>query len=139
VADAIQRHETGLDVLTSGSIPPNPAELLQSHAMHELLDKLGGTYDTIVIDTPPLLPVTDAALLAAQTDGALMIVRHSKTTRDQLRGAHERLAGVGASTMGVVFNMVPGKRGGSYGYGYGYGYAPEGGKRTKRRQTKLTA
>jgi capsular exopolysaccharide synthesis family protein len=137
VADAIQRHEPGLDVLTSGSIPPNPAELLQSHAMHELLDKLGGTYDTIVIDTPPLLPVTDAALLAAQADGALMIVRHGKTTRDQLQGAHERLAGVGASTLGVVFNMMPGKRGGSY--GYGYGYAPEDGKRTKRRQAKLTA
>jgi len=127
VADAIQRHETGLDVLTSGSIPPNPAELLQSHAMHELLDKLGGTYDTIVMDAPPLLPVTDAALLAAQTDGALMVVRHSKTTRDQLQGAHERLTGVGANTLGVVFNMVPSKRDGTY--GYGYGYAPEGGKR----------
>jgi capsular exopolysaccharide synthesis family protein len=131
VADAIQRHETGVDVLTSGPIPPNPAELLQSHAMHELLEKLGGTYDTIVIDAPPLLPVTDAALLAAQTDGALMVVRHGRTTRDQLHGAHERLAGVGASTLGVVFNMVPKKRGGTYGYGYGYGYAPEDGKHWK--------
>ncbi|MGD9961719.1 polysaccharide biosynthesis tyrosine autokinase [Nocardioides sp.] len=133
VADAIQVHETGLHVLSSGAIPPNPAELLQSQAMHELLAKLRAEYDTIVIDAPPLLPVTDAALLAEQTDGALMIVRHGHTTREQLRGAHDRLGSVGASTLGVVFNMVPKKRGGNYGYGYGYGYgyAPEAGKRRK--------
>ena len=127
IADAIQRHESGLDVLASGSIPPNPAELLQSQAMHELLGKLEGSYDAIVIDSPPLLPVTDAALLAMQTEGALMVVRHGRTTRDQLRGARERLSGVGASTLGVVFNMLPRQRGG--GYGYGYGYAPEGARR----------
>ena len=121
-AEAIQRHETGLDVLTSGHIPPNPAELLQSKAMAELLAELRGKYDTIIFDAPPLLPVTDAALLAAQTDGALLVVRHSRTTREQLHGAHERLAGVGAHPLGVIFNMVPNRRGGNYGYGYGYGY-----------------
>ncbi len=131
VTDAIQKHETGLHVLTSGTVPPNPAELLSSQAMHDLILELRSTYDTIVIDAPPLLPVTDAALLAEQTDGALVVVRHGKTTREQLHGAHERLAGVGANILGVVFNMVPGKRGGpdGYGYGYGYGYAPEGKRR----------
>lgn len=120
--EAIQHHESGLHVLTSGVIPPNPAELLQSQAMHDMVEKLRGRYDAIVFDAPPLLPVTDAALLASLTDGALMVVRHSRTTRDQLRGAHERLESVGAHTLGVVFNMVPKGRGGSYGYGYGYGY-----------------
>ncbi len=134
LADAIQKHETGLHTLTSGIIPPNPAELLQSQAMHDLLDELRGTYDAIVIDAPPLLPVTDAALLAGQTDGALLVVRHGKTTRDQLHAAHDRLAGVGANTLGVVFNMVPTKRRDGYGYGYGYGYGPEpGGRRRSGR------
>lgn len=124
--DALQRHETGMDVLTSGAIPPNPAELLQSHAMADLLTELRGRYDVIVIDAPPLLPVTDAALIAAQTDGALLVVRHGRTTKDQLHGAVERLAGVNAHALGVVFNMLPRKSGrDGYGYGYGYGYAPE--------------
>jgi capsular exopolysaccharide synthesis family protein len=124
---AIQKHDTGIHVLTSGTVPPNPAELLQSQAMATLLATARESYDVIVIDAPPLLPVTDAALLASMTDGALLIVRHSKTTRDQLRGAHDRLASVGAATLGVVLNMVPKKGGGAYGYGYGYGYgyAPE--------------
>lgn len=129
LADAIQEHETGLHALTSGTIPPNPAELLQSQAMHELLGELRGRYDAVVIDAPPLLPVTDAALLAAQTDGALLVVRHGKTTRDQLHGAHDRLAGVGANILGVVLNMVPTARRGGYGYGYGYG--PDTGKRRR--------
>jgi len=133
--DAIQRHETGLDVLASGAVPPNPAELLQSHAMAELLAELRGKYDTIILDAPPLLPVTDAALLAAQTDGALLVVRHSQTTREQLHGAHERLSGVGATPLGVIFNMVPRRRGGAnygYGYGYGYGYAPTAAGETRK-------
>ena len=141
VDDALQRHETGMDVLTSGVIPPNPAELLQSHAMADLLTELRGRYDVIVIDAPPLLPVTDAALIAAQTDGALLVVRHGRTTKDQLHGAVERLAGVNAHALGVVFNMTPRKSGrGGYGYGYGYGYAPQpadgdeqAGTRSRRR------
>jgi capsular exopolysaccharide synthesis family protein len=127
LTDAIQKHDSGVHVLSSGTVPPNPAELLQSQAMATLLASARETYDVIVIDAPPLLPVTDAALLASMTDGALLVVRHSKTTRDQLRGAHDRLASVAADTLGVVFNMVPKKGSGAYGYGYGYGYgyAPE--------------
>lgn len=126
--DAIQKHGTGVDVLTSGTVPPNPAELLQSQAMTALLETARTKYDVIIVDAPPLLPVTDAAILASMTDGALLIVRHSRTTRDQLRGAHDRLTSVDASTLGVVLNMVPKKGAGAgygSGYGYGYGYAPE--------------
>ncbi|WP_244930167.1 polysaccharide biosynthesis tyrosine autokinase [Nocardioides sp. W7] len=127
LGDALQRHEaTGLDVLGSGAIPPNPAELLQSRAMAEMLASLRGDYDHVIIDAPPLLPVTDAALLASQADGAVVVVRWGKTTRDQFGSALERLDQVGARPLGVVLNMVPSHRKSSgYGYGYGYGYAPQ--------------
>ena len=131
MADAIQQSPvSGLSVLTSGATPPNPSELLQSHAMADALAQLRKTFDVIVIDAPPLLPVTDAALLTSQADGALLVVRHGKTTKDQVRHAVERIEAVGGRTLGAVLNMVP-TRGSSdgYGYGYGYGYGPEAGRR----------
>ena len=126
--DALQDYQrTGLKVLTSGPIPPNPSELLQSHAMEKLLGDLRTDFDTVIIDAPPLLPVTDAALLAAQTDGAIVVVKHGKTTRDQLSHAIERLDNVDAATLGVVVNQTPTKRASSgYGYGYGYAHKPDG-------------
>jgi receptor protein-tyrosine kinase len=131
VVDAIQRHpSSGLDVLTSGNLPPNPAELLQSQAMSQLLKQVREEYDMVVIDAPPLLPVTDAALIAAQVDGAVVVVRQGKTSRDQLHHSMERLDAVGARALGVALNMVPAnRRRGGYGYGYGYGYGPEKGRR----------
>lgn len=131
VGDAIQKHEgSDLHVLGSGAVPPNPAELLQSKAMADLLEEVRRQYDVVVIDAPPLLPVTDAALLAAQADGAVLIARYGKTTKDQLAGAVERLAQVDAKPVGVVLNMVPAK---SRGYGYGYGYAPDDGSTSRVR------
>jgi capsular exopolysaccharide synthesis family protein len=133
--DAVQESSVeNMRVLASGAVPPNPSELLQSRAMTEIVERARKEYDVIVIDAPPLLPVTDAALLASQADGALIVVRHSKTTRDQLRHSMERLAAVDARALGLVFNMVPVRRGGTrhgYGYGYGYGYAPEPGRKRK--------
>ena len=134
VDSAIQPYrETGLDVVTSGTVPPNPAELLQSQTMQTTLDKLRGRYDLIIIDAPPLLPVTDAAVLATQADGAILVVRHGKTSREQVSEASKRLESVDAKAFGAVLNMVP-ARGDSYGYGYGYGYgyAPDKGRRKKQ-------
>lgn len=111
----------GLDVLTSGSTPPNPAELLKSNGMAALIGELRESHDVVLIDAPPLLPVTDGALLAAQADGALLVVRHGKTTADQVALAVSRLESVDAKPVGVIFNMTPAKGGD----GYGYGYAPE--------------
>lgn len=116
-------HE-GLDVLTSGSTPPNPAELLKSRGMAAVIAELRESHDVVLIDAPPLLPVTDGALLAAQADGALLVVRHGKTTTDQVSVAISRLDNVGAKPVGIILNMTPAKGGGGYGYGYGYGYAP---------------
>src|SRR5699024_8696800 len=112
----------GLTVLSSGAIPPNPSELLQTQAMSDLLADLRKQFDVILIDAPPLLPVTDAAILASQADGAVLVVRHGKTTRDQVHHSVDRLEGVGARLVGTVLNMTPNRTKSSYGYGYGYGY-----------------
>lgn len=117
---------TDLQVMACGPMPPNPSELLQSHAMEEMIAALRERFDVVILDAPPLLPVTDAALLAARADGMLAVVRHGKTTRDQLMHSLERLDAVDAKCVGVVINLVPVKKTGSgYGYGYGYGYTYE--------------
>lgn len=125
--EALQRHGvTDLDVLTSGVSPPNAAELLQSNAMHTLLEKMRATYEVVVVDSPPLLPVTDAALLAAQADGALVVLRYGRTTKDQYAQAVDRLAQVDASPVGIVMNMVPASKA-SLGYSYrSYGRTSRG-------------
>lgn len=136
--DAVQKHDASdLHVIGSGAIPPNPAELIQSKAMADFIADLRGRYDMVIIDAPPLLPVTDAALLAAHSDGALMVVRYNKTTRDQFAQAINRLTQVDAAAVGVLLNMVPTRRRpGSYGYGYGYGYAPTGQSTDKPSKTR---
>jgi capsular exopolysaccharide synthesis family protein len=137
--DAIQKHDASdLHVVGSGAIPPNPAELIQSNAMADFIAELRERYDMVVLDAPPLLPVTDAALLAAHSDGALMVVRYNKTTRDQFAQAIDRLKQVDAAAVGVLLNMVPTRRRhGGYGYGYGYGYAPvDAGTRTSKTTRK---
>ncbi len=132
---------SGVHVLASGRTPPNPAELLKSQMMASLIKQLRAEYDIVLIDAPPLLPVTDAALLAAQADGAILIVRHGKTSADHVRLAAERLTAVGAEPIGAIFNMTPPKGSGQYGYGYGYApdslpKAPDAGKSRKTKEPK---
>jgi len=136
LADAIQHHNAGgIDFLASGPIPPNPTEILQSQATRTLFARLREAYDAVVVDAPPLLPVADAAIMANDVDGAIMVVRHGKTTREQVRYATERLNHVGADLFGFVVNMTPRHNSRSYGYGDSYGYyeqiAP-----TSRRKSK---
>jgi receptor protein-tyrosine kinase len=132
--DAIQHYrDAGLDVLTAGTPPPNAAELLQSDAMEKLLDHVRSRYDVVIIDSPPLLPVTDAALLASRSDGAVVVLRHGKTTKEQWREAQSRLEQVDAATLGVVMNMVPSSESIS---GYSYGsYKPQQSTTTKTQTT----
>ncbi|HEX4190374.1 MAG TPA: polysaccharide biosynthesis tyrosine autokinase [Marmoricola sp.] len=128
--DSIQKHtDSGIYFLASGPIPPNPTEVLQSRAAQELFDRVSQMFDMVIIDGPPLLPVSDAAIMARDVDGAILVVRHGKTTKEQLRQAALRLNQVDANMLGVMVNMTP-KRGGKgsgygYGYGYAYGYGPE--------------
>jgi capsular exopolysaccharide synthesis family protein len=137
---ALQTHDsTGLTVLTAGRRPPNPSELLQSNAMQELIRELRGRFDVVLIDAPPLLPVTDAALLAAQSDGLMMVVRHGKTSRDQVHMALRRLEAVDAKCVGMVINMAP-TSGRGYGYGFGYtygGYEPDVARRGRRKKVSV--
>lgn len=109
---------TGLTLLASGSIPPNPSELLGSNAMADLMITLRKQFDMVVIDCPPLLPVTDAAVLSAVADGMLLIVRYGKTTRAQFAAAVAAVSAADARLVGTVVNMAPAKEtpGGYGGY-----------------------
>lgn len=123
---ALQQAGTpGLDVLTSGALPPNPSEILQTKAMTALVAELRHRYEVVLIDAPPLLPVTDASLLASISDGAILVVKHGSTGREQVRTATDRLQAVGARLLGTVLSMSPVRELSRYGYGYGYGYGPE--------------
>jgi len=110
-----------LVVLPSGPTPPNPSELLGSQQMQDLLKDLEGRVDLVLLDAPPLLPVTDGAILASQASGAIVVLRSGRTTREQAQRATETLRDVGAHIYGVVLNMVPASGPSGYGYGY-YGY-----------------
>nr|WP_154922034.1 polysaccharide biosynthesis tyrosine autokinase [Microbacterium testaceum] len=113
-----------LYVLPAGKTPPNPSELLGSRQMGELIEHLEKHFDVVLCDAPPLLPVTDAAILARVTSGALMIVCAGRATKHQLTGATDALNAVGAKLAGFVMSMVPTRGPDSYyaAYGYGYGY-----------------
>ncbi|MFT4211132.1 MAG: polysaccharide biosynthesis tyrosine autokinase [Microbacterium sp.] len=116
-----------LFVLPAGKIPPNPSELLGSSQMHSLIEVLENGFDVVLCDAPPLLPVTDAAVLSTSMSGAIMVVAAGRTSRHQLTGAVEALHTVGAKLAGVVMSMVPTRGPDSYyGYGYGYGYGGYG-------------
>ena len=130
--EAMQETEIpGLDVLTSGARPPNPAEIVQTGAMEQLVADLRRAYDIVLIDAPPLLPVTDATILALLSDGALLVVRHGRTGHDQVRAAVERLQTVGATLFGTVLSMSPRRAAGRF--GYGYEYATQSSRRRPRR------
>lgn len=117
----------GLTVLTAGATPPNPSELLASQAAKKLLAELRGQFDYVIVDSSPLLAVTDGTLLAANADGALLLARYGKTRRDQLTHASEALSNVGAALLGAVFTMTPTRNSSSYAGSYYYYY----GKRRK--------
>jgi non-specific protein-tyrosine kinase len=95
-----------LRLLASGPLPPNPAELLASERMVRVIDRLAVDGDLILFDSPPLGPVSDAAVLAARVDGVLMVVDSGRTRRDTARQAKEQLERVGARLLGVVLNNV---------------------------------
>jgi capsular exopolysaccharide synthesis family protein len=113
--------------LASGPLPPNPSELLGSQSMADLLHHLE-TRATLIIDAPPLLPVTDAAVITQMAGGALIVVAANRARREQLRTAEEAITGVGGRVLGLVMNMVStkGADASRYGYAYGYDYRADG-------------
>ncbi|RVU16711.1 polysaccharide biosynthesis tyrosine autokinase [Streptomyces antnestii] len=121
--DVVQQAGSRLTVLTSGAVPPNPTELLASERLGEVLRELADTYDVVIVDSAPMLPVADTIGLAQLADGVLLVVRASKTGRDQIRNAAELLNRTGVRMLGTVFSMASSFKGKAYGYGYGYGSA----------------
>ncbi|RZU34121.1 polysaccharide biosynthesis tyrosine autokinase [Blastococcus saxobsidens] len=111
-----------LSVLAAGPMPPNPSEMLGSRHMQVLLDELRERYDYVLIDAPPLLAVTDAAVLTAVSDGCLLTSRYGRTRREELQEAASSLARIDASLLGVILNRVPQSAGAARGYGYAYSY-----------------
>ncbi|HYI34696.1 MAG TPA: polysaccharide biosynthesis tyrosine autokinase [Glaciibacter sp.] len=109
LADVVQawgpRRE--LHVLPAGRIPPNPSDLLGSQAMSDLIDTVAGTYDYVLIDAPPVLPVTDAAVLSTVTSGVLLVVGAGRVKETEVRASLEALETVGATPVGIVLTMLP--------------------------------
>jgi len=99
-------NDVNLDVLTSGPVPPNPAEMLASVSMEQTLKAFGDFYDYVIIDTPPLLVATDAQILASIADATLLVVDIKKTTRRQVIESRRRLDNVGAKLLGLVMNKI---------------------------------
>lgn len=119
VDDLLQPWGTeNLYVLTSGQIPPNPSELLGSAEMKQLISRLEGAFDSIVIDAPPLLPVTDAAVLSQHVGGVVIVVGAQKLRTQDLEKSLGALAMVGSNLLGVVLNRLPSKGADSYSYTY---------------------
>lgn len=107
LSDVVQEWgASGLTVLTSGAVPPNPAELLGSPAMAGLVERLRASYDYVVIDTAPLLPVADAAVLSRLVDGAVLVVDAAGTHRDQVAESLRNMDQVDGRVLGVVLNRV---------------------------------
>lgn len=119
VKEAIQVHEpSGLHFLASGAKPPNPTEILQSRVTRDLIMELRDSYDMVVIDAPPLLPVADASVLSTIADGTILVIKHGRTTRDQMHEAISRLEQVGGRLFGIVVNMIPRRATNKYYYYY---------------------
>ncbi len=135
LVDVVQQFaKTSVYVLGSGSVPPNPSELLGSAAMAKTLRDLESRFDAVIIDAPPLLPVTDAAILSTIVGGTVVVVGAGMVNRDHLAKALQSLEAVNGRVLGLVVNMLPTSGAGSYAY-YRTGYAPESPrKRAKERE-----
>lgn len=110
-----------LEVVGAGAIPPNPSELLASDAMSRVLTQLSARFDYVLIDTPPVLPVTDAVVLSTKVDGVIVLVGTTIVRKEQLEATIESLNAVDNTLLGLVLNRVGHKSSGGYGAGY-YGY-----------------
>lgn len=115
--DSIKEVYTGLDIITAGKIPPNPSEMLGSKGIEELIDKLKEIYDYIILDSPPVLAVTDAQILSRKVNGTILVVKSAKTKKVNVVNAKELLSKVKANIIGIVLNEVKIKSSKYYYYG----------------------
>jgi capsular exopolysaccharide synthesis family protein len=123
-----------LDIITSGHLPPAPAELLASHALEKLIDEARTQYDTIILDAPPVLNVTDAAILQRVADGIILVVSAGETKKEAVRQAKRNLDKVNARVLGVVLTKIDQKSKGYYYYGYMDYYSKEDVKNMNKKK-----
>ncbi|EMB9233045.1 polysaccharide biosynthesis tyrosine autokinase [Vibrio alginolyticus] len=109
-----------LDVVTRGQVPPNPSELLMHPRFKNFVDEMSAQYDLVIIDTPPVLAVTDPSIVGALAGTTLMVARFDQTTLKEIEVAQGRFEQSGVEVKGVILNAVEKKASNSYGYGYGY-------------------
>lgn len=114
--ETIQEYSNNLDILTSGTIPPNPSEMLGSKSMSALLEVLKNKYDTIILDSAPIRVVTDAQILATKVDGTILVVKRDSTKIDAVKDSKNLLNKVGANIIGSILNGtdIPSRRDRSY-------------------------
>ncbi|WZL79831.1 CpsD/CapB family tyrosine-protein kinase [Eubacteriales bacterium mix99] len=142
LADALDYHEvckyisgSDLEILTCGPKPPDPSELLGSKRMEEFIQKASAECDMVILDAPPVLPVTDSVVLSQLVDGIVIVLSYGKTTNEMALQAKESLKKVGANILGAVINNIPEREHSHNGHGYYYGYAED--SRSKRRKPRL--
>jgi len=112
----LQTPVDGLRLLASGTRPPNPAELLGSEGMKRLLGRVQEEAEVVILDSPPILPVADASILASQSSGVLLVVDAGKTRSEACRQAKEAVANAGGRLLGIVLNKIVPRAGGYYYY-----------------------
>ncbi|MFC1895936.1 GumC family protein [Thermodesulfobacteriota bacterium] len=132
----------GLTVLTCGTIPPNPAEVLGSNSMRDFLDRVKQDFDLVLLDSPPLLSVTDASELAALSDGVVLVIKAASTPRPPIQNSLKQLADLGTSVFGCVLNAVDFEKEryyySSYRYYYQYYYDSEDPKKKRAARKRRT-
>lgn len=140
LVDVLQQWGNGkLFVLPSGRTPPNPSELLGSQAMQRTLAALSDAFDYVLVDTPPLLLVTDAAVVSRFTSGVLMVAASGTTKKPQLTAAVEKLHAIDSRLFGVIVTMLPTKGPDSYGYGaYSYTAQEDSRSAASRSERRLS-
>lgn len=132
--EAVQKTSVeNLELLTSGTKPPNPAELLSSSKMKNFVAGLKSRYEYIIIDTPPVIAVTDAQLIASHADGTVLVVASSQAEREAVIKSKELLEKVNAKILGVVLNKLEVNEKGYYGYYYEY-YDDSNNKKGKKKR-----
>lgn len=131
--DVIKKIDEYLFMITAGTIPPNPSEIVGSNSMEDLIKELSLSFDYIVMDTPPVIPVTDPLLLAAKSDATIIVVRARKTKEKIIRQAYDELIKVNSNIIGSILNDSETKTNNSY---YEYYAEEDKWSRHKRRIAK---
>ena len=136
LGDAIKEYNQNLHIMTCGTVPPNPAEMVASKAMMKLVEELSLRYDYVLIDSPPILPVTDAQVISTFVDGTILVAASSESDKQGIKKAYESLMKVNGNLIGTVMTKVKNNSKKDYRY---YAYYGEEEHRTSSRNVSIEA